>query len=83
MLRSRDFEDERINRVALSRLVEDGVVERVGRGLYGLSQAKVTEHHTLVEAALRVPTGTIVCSPRFSSISSQRSPHTRFGWRLA
>src|SRR5687767_13392592 len=59
VLRSRDFEEEGINRVALSRLVEDGVVERVGRGLYGLSQAKVTEHHTLVEASLRVPTGTI------------------------
>jgi predicted transcriptional regulator of viral defense system len=76
VLRSRDFESEGINRVALSRLVEDGVVERVGRGLYGLSQAKVTEHHTLVEASLRVPTGTIclLSALQFHKLSTQ-SPH--------
>jgi predicted transcriptional regulator of viral defense system len=56
--------------------VEQGVIHRVGRGLYGLPNAKVTEHHTLVEAALRVPAG-VVCllsALQFHKLSTQ-SPH--------
>jgi predicted transcriptional regulator of viral defense system len=34
-------------------------LERVGRGLYALPGADLTEHHTLAEAALRVPRGVI------------------------
>jgi predicted transcriptional regulator of viral defense system len=75
-LRSRDFEAVGVSREALSRLVEQGVIHRVGRGLYGLPDAKVTEHHTLVEAALRVPAG-VVCllsALQFHKLSTQ-SPH--------
>jgi predicted transcriptional regulator of viral defense system len=35
-------------------------LERVGRGLYVPAGAKITEHHTLAEAAKRVPAG-VVC----------------------
>src|SRR4051812_25543876 len=76
VLRSRDFEAEGISRIALSRLVERGVLERVGRGLYSIPNAQATEHHTLVEAALRVPAG-IVCllsALQFHGFSTQ-SPH--------
>src|SRR5882672_4382411 len=75
-LRSRDFEAVGVNREALSRLVEQGVIHRIGRGLYGLPDGKVTEHHTLVEAALRVPAG-VVCllsALQFHKLSTQ-SPH--------
>jgi hypothetical protein len=44
---TRDFEAEGLNRVTLGRLVADGAVERVGRGLYTIPNAEVTEHHTL------------------------------------
>jgi predicted transcriptional regulator of viral defense system len=73
VLRSRDFEAEGIHRVAISRLVEQGVLQRVGRGLYGRPDAKVTQHHTLVEAALRVPPG-LVCllsALQFHKLSTQ------------
>jgi predicted transcriptional regulator of viral defense system len=75
-LRSRDFEALGINREALSRLVEQRVLHRVGRGLYALPDAKVTEHHTLVEAALRVPAGVIclLSALEFHKLSTQ-SPH--------
>jgi predicted transcriptional regulator of viral defense system len=76
VLRTRDFEAAGINRVALTRLVEQGVLQRLGRGLYGLHDAKVTEHHTLVEAALRVPAG-VVCllsALQFHKLSTQ-TPH--------
>ncbi len=90
-LRTRDFEAAGINRVALTRLVEQGILQRLGRGLYGLHDAKVTEHHTLVEAALRVPAG-VVCllsALQFHKLSTQ-SPREvrpkqlddRFGDRL-
>jgi predicted transcriptional regulator of viral defense system len=48
----------------------------VGRGLYTARSAKVTQHHTLVEAATRVPRG-IVCllsALRFHGITTQ-NPH--------
>lgn len=48
----------------------------MGRGLYTGRNAKVTEHHTLVEAAVRVPHG-VVCllsALRFHKLTTQ-SPH--------
>jgi predicted transcriptional regulator of viral defense system len=68
--------DAGLSRVALARLAKAGAVERVGRGLYTRANAKVTEHHTLVEAAVRVPLG-IVCllsALRFHELTTQ-SPH--------
>ena len=68
--------DAGISRVALARLARGGDVERVGRGLYALPGTKITEYHTLVEAALRVPHG-IVCllsALRFHKLTTQ-SPH--------
>ncbi|MBV9947787.1 MAG: hypothetical protein JOZ69_13110 [Myxococcales bacterium] len=65
-----------VSRVALARLVEGGKLERVGRGLYVPADAKVTEHHTLLEAAQRVPHG-VVCllsALRFHGLTTQ-SPH--------
>lgn len=44
----------------LSRLVEEGVLERIARGQYRLAEAPVTEHHGLAIAAAAVPKG-VVC----------------------
>ena len=44
----------------LQRLVDDGTVERVARGLYRLSAAELTEHHTRAAVCARVPHA-IVC----------------------
>lgn len=76
VLRTRDLEAQGVSRVAISRLVHEGAIERVGRGLYSLPKAKVTEHHTLVEASVRVPAG-LVCllsALQFHKLSTQ-SPH--------
>ncbi len=56
--------------------MEAGVVERVGRGLYIPASARVTEHHTLVEAVKRVPSGVIclLSALRFHGMSTQ-IPH--------
>jgi predicted transcriptional regulator of viral defense system len=60
VIRARDLTSQGIPRVYLKRLQEKGVLEQVGRGLYTLAGAPVTEHHTLAEAAKRVPHG-VVC----------------------
>ena len=44
----------------LRRLVDDGFVERVGRGLYRLAGAEPTEHYSLAAVCTRVP-GAIIC----------------------
>ena len=45
---------------ALRRLVDDGSVERVARGLYHLTHVEPTEHYTLAAVCARVP-DSIVC----------------------
>lgn len=45
---------------SLRRLVADGTVERVARGLYRNTDAELTEHHTRAAVCARVP-GAIVC----------------------
>jgi predicted transcriptional regulator of viral defense system len=59
VLRARELDTQRLPRVVLSRLVEQGALLRVDRGLYMHPDAEVTEHHTLVEVAQRVPRGVV------------------------
>jgi predicted transcriptional regulator of viral defense system len=59
VLRPRDLKAHGIHRSALQRLVNDGLVRRIGRGLYETVDADVTEHIDLVEACKRVPHGVI------------------------
>ncbi len=71
--RSRDLERAGVSRTHLRRLREQGLIERVGRGLYGLPGAVLTERHHLAEAARRVPSG-IVCllsALRFHGLTTQ------------
>ncbi len=58
-LRARDLDAVDIPRAYLARLVDKGVLEHASRGLYRLTNAETTEHHSLVEVAARVPHGTI------------------------
>jgi predicted transcriptional regulator of viral defense system len=75
-LRARDARASGISSLGLARLVEAGKLDHVGRGLYVPAKAKITENHTLVEAAARVPHG-IVCllsALQFHNIGTQ-NPH--------
>lgn len=59
VLRPRDLDSYGIPREYLSRLCERGLLQRVGRGLYILADAEVTEYQTLAEASKRVPQGVL------------------------
>jgi len=76
VLRSRDLESLGIWRATLGKLVESGVIGRIGRGLYVLPDGEIGEHHTLAEVGKRVPKG-IVClisALRFHGLTTQQSP---------
>ena len=59
-MRQSDLEAKGIQGVTLARLVEDGSITRIGRGLYELSNAEVSLARSLAEVAARVPNG-VVC----------------------
>jgi hypothetical protein len=60
VLRPWDLEDAGIPGTYLARLARRGLLLRIGRGLFTLPGAPAGEHHSLAEAATRVPRG-VVC----------------------
>jgi Transcriptional regulator, AbiEi antitoxin len=60
VFRPRELDRVGIPRQYLRQAKDRGLVRQVGRGLYVVDGSRVTEHHTLVEAAKRVPHG-VVC----------------------
>ena len=60
VLRPRDLDAEGIPREHLCRLLDEGSLERTGRGLYVVAGSKPTPNHTLAEVCKRVPHG-VVC----------------------
>ena len=73
LVRPNDLAPLGIPRVALTRAVQRGQLERVGRGLYGLVARPVSAHGTLAEVARRVPKG-VVCllsALRFHDLTTQ------------
>lgn len=73
VLRPRDLDRHGLARTYLQRLHEAGELERIGRGLYTLPDAEIGEHHSLAEAAKRVPRGVIclLSALRFHELTSQ------------
>lgn len=73
VLRAGDLKEHGIPRVYLTRLVEDGILVRTSRGLYGLADADITENHGLAEVCRRVGNG-VVCllsALRFHGLTTQ------------
>jgi predicted transcriptional regulator of viral defense system len=75
LIRSRDLIERGLPTVALTRLVRQGRLQRVGRGLYALPDRPVSEHTALAEVARRHPQA-IVCllsALRFHDLTTQSS----------
>ncbi len=73
VLRARDLGAQNIPREYLRRMVDDGLLERVGYGLYALPDIEISEHHTFALASRRVPRG-VVCllsALRFHGLTTQ------------
>ena len=73
LIRPRDLTERGLPTVALTRLVRQGRLQRVGRGLYALPDRPVSEHNTLAEVARKHPQA-IVCllsALRFHDLTTQ------------
>jgi len=76
IIRPRDLTERGMSRASLQRLVEKGLIRKTGRGLYELADLEPTEHHTLAEAAKRVPRGVIclLSALEFHGLTTQLPP---------
>jgi predicted transcriptional regulator of viral defense system len=76
ILRSKDVSALGIPRNYLPRLVRRGILRKLGRGLYASASLQITEHVSLVEAAYKVPRGTIclLSALQFHKFTTQ-APH--------
>ncbi len=73
LIRPRDLEPLGLPRVGLTRLVRQGALVRIGRGLYALPDRAVSEHASLAEVARKHPQG-IACllsALRFHGLTTQ------------
>lgn len=72
-VRTSELAEHGIHRQALSRLVDAGKLERVGRGLYRLPASPLTENHGLALASSAVPRGVIclLSALQFHGIGTQ------------
>ena len=77
ILRSREVEEAGIPRQYLSRLVDQGELVRIGRGLYQHPGHRVTAQHSLAIAAKRVDGGVIclLSALQFHNLTTQ-NPHS-------
>ncbi|WP_339898340.1 type IV toxin-antitoxin system AbiEi family antitoxin domain-containing protein [uncultured Gilvimarinus sp.] len=60
IIRSRDISALGLPRVALTRMVREGMLIRIERGLYAPKSRNISEHSSLIEATSKCPQG-IVC----------------------
>lgn len=60
LIRPCDLAEQGLPRIALTRLVRQGLLVRIDRGLYGLPDRQVSEHSSLAEVGCRQPGG-IIC----------------------
>jgi len=81
ILRTRDLEAHGIWRANLRDYVEQGVLTRIGRGLYTLADVEAGENHSLAEIGKRVPQGTVclLSALRFHGLTTQQPHETWLG----
>ncbi len=60
LIRPDDITEQGLPRIALTRLVRQGMLDRIGRGLYAIPDRSSSEHGSLAEIGKRYPQ-TIVC----------------------
>jgi len=76
MVRFAEFADAGVTAAAVSRMVEQGLVVRLARGLYQLPDAPLDANHALAEAAKLIPKGAIclVSALAFHELTDTISP---------
>ncbi|HBA41178.1 MAG TPA: transcriptional regulator [Deltaproteobacteria bacterium] len=85
MFRAHELAKQGIPRVYLQRLEQQGLLVREARGLYRVPNAKITENHSLAEAAKRVSHGVLclLSALRFHGLTTQNPSEIwlAIGWK--
>ncbi|MCA1755459.1 MAG: type IV toxin-antitoxin system AbiEi family antitoxin domain-containing protein [Spirochaeta sp.] len=68
-----------IDRKTVQRMVQTGEIQRIGRGLYSLSDYEVDSYHSYVEAQLLVETG-VICLLSALSFHAIGTQTPRYVW---
>ena len=79
LMRAVELRSRGITAATLSRMSADGVVVRLGRGLYQMADAPLEAEHTLAEAAKRVPRA-VVCLVSALAFHDLTDQHPRRVW---
>lgn len=68
-----DVENADVPREYLYRLFRSGKVEKIGRGMYGLPGSNISEHHSLIEVAKKIPGSVIslISALHFHNLTTQ------------
>lgn len=76
LVRTRDVEEAGIPRAYLTRLVRQGKIRRVARGLYELADAPTDKNATLAEVCKRIPRATIclLSAAQFHELTTASPP---------
>ncbi len=76
VIRWRDFAAAGVTPATIARMVEDGELERLGRGLYRRANHEGSEHQSLMEVAKSAPKGVIclLSALRFHGLTTEL-PH--------
>jgi len=79
--RPRDLNPLGIGPAELRQLIAAGVIERISRGLYHLTEAEPTEHHSLAAVCARVPEAVLclLTALRYHELGSQLPREVWFG----
>ena len=73
VVRARDVAENHIPTVVLSRMVKNGQIERTSRGVYTLPDVATSEHRSLAEVAIRIPSAVmcLLTALRYHEIGTQ------------
>ena len=73
IIRSYELNDLGVSREVLRRMVENGEIIQLGRGIYSYSETELNEHSQLAEVSKRVPNGVIclISALRFYNLTTQ------------
>ncbi len=66
LIRPRDLNERGLPTIALTRLVRQGLLQRVGRGLYAIPDRAVSEHGPLTEVARKHPQAIVLILTRYA-----------------
>ena len=82
VIRPRDLKEHGLPKDYLYSLAQEGVIERIGRGLYQWPNKDLGRHHSLVEISKLAPKAVVALLSALNYHNMTTQTLIRFGWPL-